>query len=120
MLPDVLVAVRAFPRYRMLMLALERMGIANPAVYAAAARHAARLSDLGAERGFVALGQFQGALAILARQADAQVLDAARAESLVTSLSAVPLTGWVLRRRHRPLAQGLARPARGHRGRRRR
>ena len=87
-----LVAVRAFPRYRMLMLTLERMGIANPAVYAAAARHAARLSDLGAERGFVALGQFQGALAILARQADAQVLDAARAESLVTSLSAVPLT----------------------------
>ena len=49
MLADVLVAVRAFPRYRMLMLTLERMGIANPAVYAAAARHAVRLSDLGAE-----------------------------------------------------------------------
>ena len=77
MLPDVLVAVRAFPRYRMLMLTLERMGIANPAVYAAAARQAVRLSSLDANRGFVALGQFQSALAILARLVDTHVLDAA-------------------------------------------
>src|SRR5205814_1704324 len=61
-LADTLVAVRAFPRYRMLMLTLERMGIANPAVYAAAARHAVRLSALDASRGSIALSQFQGAL----------------------------------------------------------
>ena len=93
MLADVLVAVRAFPQYRMLMLTLERMGIANPAVYAAAARHAVRLSVLDADRGFVALGQFQSALAILARLVDAHVLDAGHAETLVASLCAVPLNG---------------------------
>ncbi len=55
---DAVVALRALPRYRMLMLTLERMGIADPAVHAAAARHAARLSALGPEDGFVALSQF--------------------------------------------------------------
>ena len=91
-LPDVLVAVRGLPRYRMLMLGLERMGIANPAVYAAAVRHAAQLSDLGPERGHVALSQFQGALAIVTRLATTKVLDAGQTESLVRSLSAVPFT----------------------------
>jgi hypothetical protein len=93
MLPDALVAVRAFPRYRMLMLTLEHMGIANPVLYTAAARHAVRLSALDASRGFVALSQFQSALAILARLVTAHVLDAAHAETLVASLCAVPLNG---------------------------
>ena len=37
-MPDVFVAVRAFRRYRMLMVTLERIGISKPATYAAAAR----------------------------------------------------------------------------------
>ena len=45
-LPDVVVALRAFPRYRMLMLTLERIGVTQPSVYAALARHAERLSAL--------------------------------------------------------------------------
>ena len=47
------------------MLTLDRMGVQAPAVYAAAARHAQRLSGLEGSRGFIALGQFQGAIAIL-------------------------------------------------------
>ena len=40
---EMFVAVRALSRYRMLMLTLDRIGIRTPAVYAAAARHAARI-----------------------------------------------------------------------------
>ena len=90
-LPDVLVALRAVVRYRMLMLTLERMGLRSPAVYAAAARQAERLSALDADRGFVALEQFQSALALTARLVRVHSLDAARAETLVTALAAVPL-----------------------------
>lgn len=90
-LPDTLVALRAFPRYRMLMLTLERMGITQPLVYASAARHAQRLSALDPAQAYTALGQFQGVLAILARLVRSHVLDSANAEALVASLSAVTL-----------------------------
>jgi hypothetical protein len=95
-LPDALVAIRAFPRFRMLMLSLERMGIRNPGVYAAAAQHANRLSGLDASHGFIALSQFQGALALVVRLVGAHVLDIRQAEALVTSLSAllVNADGW--------------------------
>ena len=43
---DALVAVRAVARYRMLMLTLERMGLTAPALYAAAARQAARVGTI--------------------------------------------------------------------------
>jgi hypothetical protein len=88
---DVFVAARAFRRYRMLMVTLERMGIRRPSVYAAAARLASRLSPADAARGFVATAQFQGALALLQRMRMVGTLDAARAEALVVSLLAVPL-----------------------------
>jgi hypothetical protein len=91
-LPDALVAVRAFPRYRMLMLSLERMGVTTPAVYVTAARQANRLSGLDADRGFIALSQFQGGLALIARMALVHTIDAARAEALVSSLSAAMLS----------------------------
>jgi hypothetical protein len=90
-LPDVLVAVRAFMRYPMLMLTLERMGIRTPAVYAGAARQAERLSALDANHGFVALSQFQGAIAVVAQLVRTHVVDAARAEVFLASLSAVAL-----------------------------
>ena len=44
-----------------------------------------------ADRAFVALGQFQGALALIARLTRVRTLDVAAAEALVTSLSSVPL-----------------------------
>src|ERR1700681_4227447 len=95
-MPDVLIAIRAFPRYRMLMLTLERVGVRHAAVYASAARRAQQLARVDGRRAFVALGQFQGALALVARMAGVRTLDLATAESLVTSLSGVPLNrdGW--------------------------
>jgi hypothetical protein len=90
---DVFVAVRAFRRYRMLMITLERLGIERPSLYAAAARAAARLASVDAARAFVATAQFQGSLAILTRMRMTGVLDAPRAEALVASLVGVPLRG---------------------------
>ena len=88
---DVLTAIRAFPRFRMLMLTLERMGIVRASVHAAAARRAQQLSTLEHRRAVVALGQFQGALALVARMASVRTLDRPSTESLVTSLVNVSL-----------------------------
>jgi hypothetical protein len=88
---DMLTAIRAFPRYRMLMLTLERMGVRRVSVYAAAARRAQQLSPIDGRRAFVALGQFQGAMALIARMTRMRTLDVAAAEALVTSLSSVPV-----------------------------
>ena len=90
-MPDVFVAVRAFRRYRMLMVTLERIGIRKPATYAAAARLASRMSPPDPAREFVAIAQFQGALALLERMRMVGSLDAGKAEALVNSLLAVPL-----------------------------
>src|SRR5258706_4093786 len=91
-LPDALVAVRSLPRFRMLMLTLERMGAREPRVYAAAARQAAQLMALNGRRGFTALGQLQGALAVTARLARVHRLAASEAETLAASLVALRLS----------------------------
>lgn len=88
---DVFVAVRAIARYRMLILTLERMGIRQPSLYAAAARHAVRVSALDGRRAFVALAQFQGAVALLARMTAVRTLDVPAAQRLLERLTAVPL-----------------------------
>ena len=90
-LPDALASVAAFPSHRMLMLTLERIGVARPAVYAALARHAQRLSMLSVERGPAALAQFQGAIAMLDRLVRVKRVDPAQAEALLGSLAAVPI-----------------------------
>jgi hypothetical protein len=90
---ELLTAIRAFPHCRMLMLALERMGVRQASVYAAAARRAQQLSALPDRRRFVALAHFQGALVLVLRMATVQTLDQASAEALVTSLVSVPLVG---------------------------
>ena len=89
-LPDALVAVRALPRFRMLVLTLERLGIRNPRVYAAGARHASALTSLSGRRAFVAFGQVQGALAVLARLGRVHRLPPQALESLAASLFATP------------------------------
>jgi len=88
---DVLVALRAMSRYRMLVWTLERMGITTPAVYATAARHAVRLGTIEGRRGFDAQAQFQGTLALLARMTAVRTLGAKAAQKLVEQLVAVPL-----------------------------
>ena len=92
-LPHALVAIKGSVRFPMLLLTLERMGVTDPATYAAAVRHAQRLSDIGdREAADTALRQFQGALAILDRIRFSRAITAESARGLVESLSAVPLT----------------------------
>jgi hypothetical protein len=89
--PDVLFALRGLPRYRMLMLTLERIGLRKPATYAAAVRQAARVTAPEGRRGFTAQAQFQGALALVARAVGVQTLDVARAEMLLERLIGIPI-----------------------------
>lgn len=91
-LPDALVAVRAFPRYRMLVLTLERMGVRSPGVYATSVRHAERLAALEPTRVPVALSQYQGALALLTRLARVHRFDVPKREALLAALANVPVT----------------------------
>ena len=86
---DMFVAVRALTRYRMLMWTLDRIGIKTPALYAAAARHAARIGSIEGHRGFDVQAQFQGALALVARMASVRTLDVAAAQRLVERLVAL-------------------------------
>lgn len=91
-LADILVAVRGFARFNMLVLTLERMGITAPATFAVAVRTAERIGRAEGYRGWAALAQFQSAVAIIERSRFARVIDAGDADRLVRSLCAVPLT----------------------------
>jgi hypothetical protein len=87
---ELLAALRGFGRYRALALTLERIGLRDPALYAAAARHAERIEEAGrGDRGRATLAQFQGALVLLERAVAAGSLDAEAAGALVRSLSGV-------------------------------
>lgn len=89
---DLVFTVRAFARYPALMLAIERMGIDDPAVYVAAAGTARVLEEVSdVARAHTALAQFQASLAIVGRAARAGRVTAGAAAQLVTSLCAVPL-----------------------------
>jgi hypothetical protein len=118
-LPDALVGVRAYAKYPMLMLALERAGARTPATYAAAARHAERLASLDPDHAFVALSQFQGAIVLLTRLVQVGALEPARADSLVTALAATSPNedGWYQRAIAKwlrgPFADALALPPDG-------
>ena len=88
---DVAAVLKALPRQRMLMWALERMGIRQPSVYAAASRQAREVASGDPNHVFWNLAQLQGSLALIARARAIGTIDAARAERLVLSASAVPL-----------------------------
>jgi hypothetical protein len=75
----------------MLMLTLERSGVRSPSIYAAAARHASRLTTLDGSKGFIAQAQYQGAVAVVARMVNVKTLDPLRAELLFERLVATPL-----------------------------
>jgi hypothetical protein len=89
---DTLLAVRSFSTFPALMLTIERMGIRTPAIYAAAAQQAERLTDLDMSRGAPALAQFQGAVALLSRLVRVRTIDGATAERLAHDLFASRVT----------------------------
>jgi hypothetical protein len=88
-----LVALRGLTRFPMLLLTLERMGVTDPAVCAETVRRAQRLSEIGdREKAASALGQFEGALAVLERIRFGRVITAETALRLVEALTAVPIS----------------------------
>ena len=90
--PDAIVALRALARYPAVMLGLERMGIASPAVYVTVARACERMAAVtDPRRGEIAHAQFQGALAVIERVARTGRLDAQQTEALVRSVAQVAL-----------------------------
>jgi hypothetical protein len=88
--PDTLVVLRAFPRRRMLILTLERIGVRRPAVYAALVRQAERVSEVKIAHARATLAQFQSAVALIERLTRVQTIGVRSAEALLETLAAVP------------------------------
>jgi hypothetical protein len=89
---DALAAVAAFGRYPALFRALERMHIADPAVYRGAVVRASALDGISDRAARVrAIAQFQSALALLVRAVSRGSLPRADAPALVSALSAVDI-----------------------------
>jgi hypothetical protein len=92
-LPQILVALRGYGKFRTLANTLERMGVTDPAVFALASRQAQRIGSIGDRaKTSVALALYQGALALVERVRLTRVIDAAAAGRLLTSLSRVALS----------------------------
>ena len=105
--PDVEIALRALKEMPVLALALERLGVADPAVYADVARAARRLSAAGGpDEVTVAMRTWQGALSTLEQVARHRPIPGDVVAKLLTSLAAsVPakplspsgqVAGWAL------------------------
>lgn len=89
---DAILAVRAFPRQKMLMLTLERMGLRAPSLYAFVSQRASSLEVHDTNRGYWVMAQIQSALALVSKMTLSGSLDRRVSESLIRSLFAVPLT----------------------------
>jgi hypothetical protein len=89
---DVLVALRAYGRFPAAMLALERIGVRTPALFAQVARRALTLEAEEPARAVPLLAQFQASLAVLDRMARTGAVSTAVLEQLVTSLTAITFT----------------------------
>ncbi len=92
-LPDVRAAVRGLRDARSVLLALERMGSRDPALFAAAAETARRAAAAPREEAAAVHGGLQGALSLIDRARFARTLDLAASERLVRSLCDVPVAG---------------------------
>jgi primosomal protein N'' len=93
-LSNVLVSLRGVGRFPAVMAVLERMGITRPETYAAVVRRALALEQVDSPRHAVpVLTQYQAGLALIDRGVRTGAFAAATADALVSSLTAVPLTG---------------------------
>jgi hypothetical protein len=90
---DAVEAIRAAAAYPVLSATLERAGVADLAVFAAAARRAAALTAIEDEtRAARALAQYQGALAMITRAATRGSVGPDGATNLVATLAAIPVS----------------------------
>lgn len=92
-LPEVRAAVRGLRDARSVLLALERMGSRDPALFAVAAETARRAAAAPREEAAAVHGGLQGALCLIDRARFARTLDLAASERLVRSLCDVPVAG---------------------------
>jgi hypothetical protein len=88
---ETIAAAHGFGSFGALMLTLERIGLRTPSAYVAAARQAEALAALDATRGAIALSQFQGAVALVARLVAVRTIDTATADRLARELFALRL-----------------------------
>jgi hypothetical protein len=92
-LPHVLVALRGYHRFRALGATLDRLGLTDPAVYAAAFRRAQAVASIGdRDRAATALALYQGGLVLVERARLSRVLDVASTGRLVASLGRVAMS----------------------------
>ena len=92
-LPDLLLALGAMGDFRALLLTLDRLEVASPAVWAAAVTGARRVNEGQGRDRIEALSVFQGALAIVERARLVRSLDHATTERLIMSLGTAAATG---------------------------
>jgi hypothetical protein len=90
---DVLAAVRGLADARTLVLALERMGVRDAALYARAVRAARRAGFAQGPAADRLQRGLQGALGVIDRSRFARTLDASSSAELLESLFAVPFAG---------------------------
>jgi hypothetical protein len=89
---EIAATLKEFRHQRMLLLTLERIGIDDPTLYAAAVNAARTVADdAESSRRFWVMGQFQGAIALIARLQRVGTISRRQSESLVRSLIAVKL-----------------------------
>jgi hypothetical protein len=88
--PDALFVLRSLPRFRMLMLTLERIGVRRPSLYAALTRLAEQIPALETRRARATLANLQGAIALVERLVRVRSIDASTAERLLEALALVP------------------------------
>ncbi len=119
---DVIAALKARRAYPALFLALEQAGLRRSQTYAAAARHAARVSQISdAGRSITALRGYQGALMLVLNATTAGTLTPDAAAALVESLASGDVTdgrdngrvaGWIASR-WMPAVASVLRPKSG-------
>jgi hypothetical protein len=95
---DAVYALAQFPRYRALLLTLDRIGIVSPGAWAASVDAARRVDEGGGSERTERMAVFQGALAMLERSCLAGSLGAADADRLVRTLADGVVKGSDLRR----------------------
>jgi hypothetical protein len=86
-----LFVLERFVRYPMLLLTLERIGVRQPMTYASLIRQADRLAAVERRAQPLALAQFQGAVALVARLIRTRAIDVSTAESLLARLGEIPV-----------------------------
>jgi hypothetical protein len=90
---DVATALRGYVAFPALMIALERIGTSDPAIFVRVAEHAARLNAIDSfPLRKASIAEFQSAVALIERARRTGLLTLPRAETLVSSLASLQVS----------------------------